>query len=261
VELVKREASILSADPREVPTAHPVRSLTYEEAEELSEFGARVLHPMTVPPARVAGLELRVRSLQDPKETTVVGPRIRDAGVRAVTVSPTVALFRMRFPGARGRTGVLSEICRRLSVGGVPVLQAFTSAAVVSVVVPSPLAADARRALSPVVEERGGRLDPAIPVALLAAVGSGAAADLPRFPPAILRASEGISATRASVTIALPARRGADDLRRLHAALLESRAGKPRPLHGERRPFGRAPARGVALPRRGRVRGDRKRTS
>ncbi len=73
VELVKREASVLTADPAEVPAARPVRTLTYEEAEELAEFGARVLHPMTVEPARVAGTELRVRSLRDPREATVVG--------------------------------------------------------------------------------------------------------------------------------------------------------------------------------------------
>jgi aspartate kinase len=237
VELVKREASVLSADPSEVPAARPVRALSYEEAEELAEFGARVLHPMTVEPARQSGTELRVRSLRDPGEATIVGRGGGPPGIRAVTASPTVALFRMRFPGARGRTGVLSEICRRLAEAGVPVLQVFTSAAVVSVVVARAKAAPARRALVALVRERTARLEPAVAVSLLAAVGSGAIADLPRYPLSLLEGAEGISATRASITLAVPARRRRTDLRRLHRALIEGASTEERVVRSGRRAF------------------------
>jgi aspartate kinase len=248
VELVKPEASILSADPRDVPAAHPIRSLTYEEAEELAEFGARVLHPMTIEPARAAGIELRVRSLRDPRVATIVGPRAGPPGIRAVTGSPRVSLFRLRFPGARGRTGVLSEICRRLAVAGVPVLQVFTSAAVVSVVVAADKAARSRQALTSLVRERGARLDPAISVALLAGIGAGAIGDLPRFPLEMLESAEGISATRTSLTVAVPARDRLPDLRRLHATLLEPPNRRPPALPSGRRAFGPAPARAAGLP-------------
>ncbi|MCI4327231.1 MAG: aspartate kinase [Thermoplasmata archaeon] len=252
VELVKRHASVLSADPAEVPAARPIRSLTYEEAEELAEFGARVLHPMTVEPARLAGIELRIRSLGGAEEETVVGSRGGPPGIRAVTASPPVALFRMRFPGARGRTGVLSEICRRLSSAGVPVLQVFTSAAVVSVVTAANRSASARRVLRSTVVERSARLEPTVSVSLIAGIGSGAIADLPRYPRSLLEGAEGISATRASVTIAVPAHRRLAELRRLHRAVIER--GTPRsraPTAGRRAfppPAGR-PARAPPPPR------------
>jgi len=260
VELVKPEASILSADPREVRAARPVRSLTYEEAEELAEFGSRVLHPMTVEPARWAGIDLRIRSLVDPDQSTVVGHRPGRRGVRAVTASPPATLFRLRFPGARGRTGVLSEISRRLAAAGVPVLHGFTSAAIVSVVVEAKQTAPARRALAALVRERGARLDPAVRVALLAGVGSGAVVDLPRFPIEVLRGAEGISATRSSVTLAVPAERRLTDLRRLHAALLES-PGPASTSARERRAFGPLPARAGVPPGRRPRQGRSKRTA
>lgn len=249
VELVKRHASVLSADPAEVPAARPVRSLTYEEAEELAEFGARVLHPMTVEPARSAGIEVRIRSLGGAEEETVVGPRRGPSGIRAVTASPPVALFRMRFPGARGRTGVLSEICRCLSRAGVPVLQVFTSAAVVSVVTAANRSAPARRVLRSLVAERSARLEPTVAVSLLAGIGSGAIADLPRYPRSLLEGAEGITATRASVTIAIPAHRRLADLRRLHRAVIERGTTRASAPTAGRRAFPPAASRPAGSPR------------
>jgi aspartate kinase len=244
VELVKREASILSADPALVPSARPVRSLTYAEAEELAEFGARVLHPMTVEPARRHSVEIRVRSMRRSEELTVVGPASEAAlGVRALTLSPTVHLFRLRFPGGRRRSGVLAELCARLAEAGVPVLQAFTSAAVVSIVVEAGRSQSADPVLRRLVEARGAHAEPAVAVVLLAAVGSGALRELGRFPPDILARARGVSATRASVTIAVPSAMGTRSLRELHRALIEARAPRRGPLPVARRPFGPRPGR------------------
>src|SRR6185295_19667557 len=42
---------VLSADPRLVPDAQVIDSLSYNEAMELAYFGAQVLHPQTMEPA------------------------------------------------------------------------------------------------------------------------------------------------------------------------------------------------------------------
>jgi hypothetical protein len=42
---------MLTADPRIVPTAVPVASVTFEEASELAYFGAKILHPISMQPA------------------------------------------------------------------------------------------------------------------------------------------------------------------------------------------------------------------
>jgi aspartokinase/homoserine dehydrogenase 1 len=239
VELVKRDASILSADPTIVGPARPISRLTYAEAEELAEFGARVLHPMTVEPARQAKVEIRVGSLRRPGERTViggVGPTV--LGVRALTASPEVRLLRLRFPGGRRRPGVLAELCARLAGAGVPVLQAFTSAAVVSLVVEPGRVGTPIPILESMVVARGGRLEPPEAVVLVAAVGSGSLRHLGRFPAPVLASARGISATRVSVTLALPTDGWRRALRALHRALLEPPGRGRTVLRDGRRPFG-----------------------
>ncbi|HEY0765448.1 MAG TPA: lysine-sensitive aspartokinase 3 [Pyrinomonadaceae bacterium] len=66
---------VLTADPRVVPHAHTVESLSYGEAAELSYFGAKVLHPKTIHPAIVSAIPVRICNSRMPEEQgTVVGP-------------------------------------------------------------------------------------------------------------------------------------------------------------------------------------------
>jgi len=53
-------SGILRADPRVVPGASVLQAIRFEEAAELAYFGARVLHPRTIEPARRAGIPVRV---------------------------------------------------------------------------------------------------------------------------------------------------------------------------------------------------------
>ncbi|QNP41544.1 bifunctional aspartate kinase/homoserine dehydrogenase I [Lysobacter solisilvae (ex Woo and Kim 2020)] len=57
---------VLSADPRLVPDAVCLESMSYAEACELAYFGAKVLHPQTMAPAMQAGLPIRIRNTLDP---------------------------------------------------------------------------------------------------------------------------------------------------------------------------------------------------
>lgn len=55
-------AGILSCDPRVVPGAYTLRTLTFAEAAELAYFGAKVLHPKTIEPAFEVDIPVRVKS-------------------------------------------------------------------------------------------------------------------------------------------------------------------------------------------------------
>jgi aspartate kinase len=54
LEIWKDVAGYLSADPKLVPEAQLIPILSYDEAAELSYFGAKILHPRTVEPLRTA---------------------------------------------------------------------------------------------------------------------------------------------------------------------------------------------------------------
>jgi len=57
---------VLSADPRLVPDAVVLPTLSYLEACELAYFGAKVLHPQTMTPVQDAGIPLRIRNTLNP---------------------------------------------------------------------------------------------------------------------------------------------------------------------------------------------------
>jgi len=53
-------------DPRIVRNTFPVRELTFDEAAELAYFGAKILHPSTITPARMFGVPVRLKNTMDP---------------------------------------------------------------------------------------------------------------------------------------------------------------------------------------------------
>ena len=66
---------VMTADPRVVPDARTLDTLSYREMSELAYFGAKVLHPKTVLPALERGIPIRIRNTFNPSHpgTLVVG--------------------------------------------------------------------------------------------------------------------------------------------------------------------------------------------
>jgi aspartate kinase len=64
---------VLTCDPTLVPDAHPVKTISFDEAAELAYFGAKVLHPATVIPAREKNIPVRILNSRRPE---VSGTRI-----------------------------------------------------------------------------------------------------------------------------------------------------------------------------------------
>lgn len=54
-------------DPRVVKRTFPVRYLTFEEAAELAYFGAKILHPSTITPAKLRGVPVRLKNTMEPQ--------------------------------------------------------------------------------------------------------------------------------------------------------------------------------------------------
>jgi aspartate kinase len=53
-------------DPRIVKRTFPVRELSFEEAAELAYFGAKILHPSTITPAKMRGVPVRLKNTMEP---------------------------------------------------------------------------------------------------------------------------------------------------------------------------------------------------
>lgn len=103
---------IFSADPRLVPEAFPLPELSFEEAMELAHFGAKVLHPQTIAPARERGIPVRVCNSFRPEQPGSMVRAKAEApthGVRGLSWLPGLALIDLRGPGMSGVPGVAAR--------------------------------------------------------------------------------------------------------------------------------------------------------
>jgi len=226
VELVKRHVAVLTADPREVPGARPISELSYEEAEELAQFGARVLHPLTIEPARAEGMVLKVRSLEDPHVVTTIAPARAGRRNRALTMLRHLRLLRIRVPGGRQRPGIVAEVSQQLSSAGVNLVQLYTSSALLCLVLEPHQVLAAIHALAPVTREAAAMVDGPYRVALVTVIGDGVLDDLGRLPPGSVLGAEGFSATPRALSLAVPEERGREVLRELHRTLVDGVSGR-----------------------------------
>jgi len=115
---------MLTADPRVVPSARIIDSMSYEEAMELCHFGAKVIYPPTLLPLREAGIPLVIRSTfdTDAKGTTVSANPDSGRGVRGVSSIDGMALVTLVGGGMVGIPGYSRRMFMALSMRQVNVV-------------------------------------------------------------------------------------------------------------------------------------------
>ena len=103
---------MFSANPRDVPTARLLRSLHYDEAQEIASNGAKVLHPRCILPVRQYGIPLHVYATQAPAlEGTIISAAVDDtaARVKAIAIKKGITLVSMESPGMWHQVGFLAD--------------------------------------------------------------------------------------------------------------------------------------------------------
>ncbi|MGE5204906.1 MAG: aspartate kinase [Chlamydiota bacterium] len=89
---------IMTADPRLCPDARLIADISFAEAAELAQAGAKVLHPATLLPATEKNIPVYVRNSRRPQSrgTRIVPEGARHAGVRAITAKRGVVIVEAR---------------------------------------------------------------------------------------------------------------------------------------------------------------------
>ena len=78
-------------DPRIVEGTEPVRQLFFEEAAELAYFGAKILHPTCIQPAKFAGVPVRLLNTMDPAAPgTIINNRMHRGTIKAVAAKDNI---------------------------------------------------------------------------------------------------------------------------------------------------------------------------
>ena len=103
---------VLSADPRLVPDATVIDSLSYHEAMELAYFGARVIHPQTMGPAVAKGIPIWIRNTFAPDRagTLICSRPISNHLVKGITSIGFVALINVEGAGMIGVPGTAQRL-------------------------------------------------------------------------------------------------------------------------------------------------------
>ncbi|MFS0489593.1 aspartate kinase [Leadbetterella byssophila] len=74
-------------DPRVVKRTFPVRNLTFEEAAELAYFGAKILHPSTITPAKLRGVPVRLKNTMEPSAVGTLISANTSAGTEITAIA------------------------------------------------------------------------------------------------------------------------------------------------------------------------------
>lgn len=84
-------------DPRFVDKTEPVRQLHFEEAAELAYFGAKILHPTCVQPAKYAGIPVRLLNTMDPQAPgTTISNRTEHGKIKAVAAKDNITAIKIK---------------------------------------------------------------------------------------------------------------------------------------------------------------------
>lgn len=116
---------VLTADPRKVHNSFPVLNLSYEEAMELSHFGAKVIHPPTMYPAMIKQIPIRIKNTFNPNFVgTIIGAQNTDFRFRIKGISSIdeVSILRIQGPGMVGVAGIAKRLFGTLATAGINII-------------------------------------------------------------------------------------------------------------------------------------------
>ena len=98
-------------DPRVVDKTQPVHQLHFEEAAELAYFGAKILHPTCVQPAKYAGIPVRLLNTMAPDaEGTTISNATEYGKIKAVAAKDNITAIKIKSSRMLLATGFLRKV-------------------------------------------------------------------------------------------------------------------------------------------------------
>ncbi len=135
-------------DPRFVDKTSPVNELHYEEASELAYFGAKILHPTCVLPAKVNNIPLRLLNTLEPEaHGTLIYNNITEPTIKAVAAKDNIVAIKIKSSRMLLAYGYLTRVFETFEKYRTPIDMIATSEVGVSLTI------DSERFLPEIVDE------------------------------------------------------------------------------------------------------------
>ncbi|KQN60932.1 aspartate kinase [Serratia sp. Leaf51] len=158
---------VYTCDPRIVPDARLLKSMSYQEAMELSYFGAKVLHPRTILPIAQFQIPCLIKNTTNPQAPgTLIGSESLgdNTPVKGITNLNNMAMINVSGPGMKGMIGMAARVFAVMSRSGISVVLITQSSSEYSIsfCVPQNELERARKALEDefYLELKDGLLEP-----------------------------------------------------------------------------------------------------
>lgn len=116
---------VMTADPKTVKRAFSLKEMTYEEAMELSHFGAKVIHPPTMLPALQKKIPLRIKNTFNPTfEGTLIKNEVLtpEFSIKGITNIDNISLLTVQGSGMVGVAGISERIFRTLGRNNINII-------------------------------------------------------------------------------------------------------------------------------------------
>jgi len=181
IEIWSDVDGVMTANPAKVKKAFPLEQLTYDEAMELSHFGAKVIYPPTMQPAMLKKIPIRIRNSFNPAFAGTLISAEPAPGrflVKGISSISDIALLRIEGSGMVGVSGIagrLFAVLAKHQINIILITQASSEHSICLAVEPQ-VAEKARRIIEHEfeLERQAHRIDPVVikdGLSILAAVG------------------------------------------------------------------------------------------
>lgn len=123
-------------DPRIVKKTFPIKELTFEEAAELAYFGAKILHPSTITPAKMKGVPVRLKNTMEPAAFgTLIANKTSDREIKAIAAKDNLTAIYIHSTRMLNAYGFLRKVFEVFENYKTPVDMITTSEVSVSVTI------------------------------------------------------------------------------------------------------------------------------
>ena len=127
-----------TADPRVVQSTGKIDVISYEEAAEMAAMGARVLHPLTIEPARSRNIPIRVLNSMNPscEGTLIIRGDESPDGPKSVAFRDGILFVKVSSAKLEGVTDMFGKVFAELYPRRIPVMLAKATESEVYLVIP-----------------------------------------------------------------------------------------------------------------------------
>lgn len=135
-------------DPRFVENTYPLAHISFDEAAELAYFGAKILHPSSILPAKLANIPVRLKNTMQPEaEGTLVSSKTGAEGIKAIAAKDNITAVKIKSGRMLLAYGFMRKVFEIFEMYKTPIDMITTSEVAVSLTI------DETQSLAEITEE------------------------------------------------------------------------------------------------------------